>query len=131
ETKPTAEATKVEVVHPKRQTIRRTTEQPGQVEAFETTPIHAKISGYVENLQVDIGSKVTKGQILAELRVPEMVADVEEKKALVGEAQAKKKQAEAMVEVAQAGLASAEAKVVEIQADIEGAKADVVRWQSE
>ena len=57
--------------------IRRTTEQPGQIEAFEITPIHAKLAGYVESVAVDIGDKVKKGQVLAELRVPEVEADLE------------------------------------------------------
>ena len=30
-------------------------EQPGQIEAFEETPLYAKLTGYVEKMYVDIG----------------------------------------------------------------------------
>ena len=47
-------------MRPERGTIRRSTEQPGQIEAYEATPIHAKVSGYVEKWNVDIGAKVAR-----------------------------------------------------------------------
>ena len=58
---------RVATVLPERATVRRTTEEPGQVEAAETTPIYAKLGGYVEKVAVDIGDRVEKGQVLAEL----------------------------------------------------------------
>src|SRR4051812_29620552 len=58
---------RVATVTPERTTIRRTSEQPGQVEAVEVTPIHAKLAGYVRLVAVDIGDHVKKGQVLAEL----------------------------------------------------------------
>ena len=101
-TRRAAAATRVEVVRPERRTIRRTTQQPGQIEAYETTPIHAKVAGYVREWNVDIGAKVKKGQVLAVLDVPELEAEAEQKQAAVEEAQAKLAQARAAVEVAQA-----------------------------
>jgi len=121
---------RVTTVVPERMTIRRTTEQPGQIEAAETTPIHAKLAGYVESVAVDIGDRVKKGQVLAELRMPETEADLKEKRALIEQARSQKKQAEAMVEVSRAGVTSAEAKVAEIQAGIRRADADVARWRA-
>src|SRR4051794_24394966 len=41
-----------------RKTLVRTTEQPGQIEAFEETAIHAKLAGFVKKVHVDIGDKV-------------------------------------------------------------------------
>src|SRR4051812_4646482 len=67
-------AVRVTTVKPERATIRRIAEQPGQVEAFETTPIHAKLSGFVTDLAVDIGDRIAKGQVLARLEVPEIEA---------------------------------------------------------
>lgn len=122
---------RVTTVVPERMTIRRTTEQPGQIEAAETTPIHAKLAGYVESVAVDIGDRVKKGQVLAELRMPETEADLKEKRALIEQARSQKKQAEAMVEVSRAGVTSAEAKGAEIQAGIRRADADVARWRAE
>ncbi|APW59736.1 efflux RND transporter permease subunit [Paludisphaera borealis] len=122
---------RVATVAPARTTIRRTSEQPGQIEAFEVTAIHAKLAGYVRAVVVDIGDRVKKGQVMAELRVPEIEADLKQKRAMIDQAQAEKKQAEATVEVSRAGVASAEAKVTEIQAGIRRSDADVARWRSE
>ncbi len=133
--RPTADGSpsiaRVTTIRPERKTIRRTTEEPGQIEAAETTPIYAKLAGYVERVAVDIGDKVKKGQVLAELRMPETEADLKEKRAMVEQAQAEKKQAEATVEVSQAGVTSAEAKVAEIHAGTRRSEADVARWRSE
>jgi HlyD family secretion protein len=124
-------ATKVEVVRPVRQAIRRTTEQPGHIEAAEVAPIYAKLSGYARTVAVDIGDRVTKGQVLAELWVPEVEADLQQKQAMVERAGAMRVQAEAAVQVAQAGLASAAARRSAAVAGIKQANADRARWQSE
>jgi multidrug efflux pump subunit AcrA (membrane-fusion protein) len=122
---------RVEVVKPERGPIRRSTEQPGQIEAYEVTPIYAKVSGYVERWNVDIGTKVKKGEALAVLSVPELDAEAEQKQALVEESEAKLAQARASEEVAQANLASAQAKLAEVQAGVKRAGADLARWQAE
>lgn len=43
---------------------------------FEEVDVMAKVSGYVRQISVDAGSRVTQGQVLAELEVPEMRADL-------------------------------------------------------
>ena len=122
---------RVEVVRPARQTMRRTVEEPGQVEAFEMTAVHAKVAGYVRSWSVNIGSKITKGQVIAELDVPEADAEAEQKRAMVEQAQAKRTQAEAAVEVARADVLAADAKLVEARAGMKRVEADLSRWQSE
>lgn len=129
--RPTAPVAKVVVVKPERGTVRKTSEQPGQVEAFETTPIHARLAGYVEEVNVDIGDEVKKGQVLASLRVPETMAEVLQKRAMVRQAEAEHRQSEAAVKVASAGVATARAKVQEIFSGIRTAEADVSRWKAE
>src|SRR5262249_33189394 len=121
----------VTTVKPERKTIRRTTDQPGQVKAFEETPLFAKISGYVVEPKVDIGDEVEKDQLLAELSVPEMDEELRQKESLVAQAQADVKQAEANFEAAQAAVNTAKAKVKVSQAAIQRAEADVARWTSE
>jgi HlyD family secretion protein len=123
--------TRVEVVKPGRAIIRRSTEEPGQIEAYEVTPMYAKVSGYVQKWNVDIGAKVAKGQVLALLSVPELDAEAERKMATVEESEAKLAQAKAAQDVAQANLVSARAKLTEVQAGIKRADADLVRWQAE
>ena len=122
---------RVEVVLPERRTIRRTTEQPGQVETYETTSIHAKVSGYIREWTVDIGTKVRKGQALAVIGVPELDAEAEQKQAIIEESEAKLMQARAQEKVSQADLATSQAKLAEVQASIKRTDADLARWRAE
>jgi RND family efflux transporter MFP subunit len=121
----------VSTVIPKRETIRKLTREPGQIEAFETTSLHAKVGGYVRSIAVDTGDRIKAGQVIAELDVPELRAAVEQKRALVEQAEAGREQANAAVGVAQAAVASAEAKVTLAQASIRRTDADVTRWRAE
>ncbi len=126
-----------------RKTLVRITEQPGQIEAFEETAIHAKLAGFVKKVHVDIGDKVTgpsrvstdqpeqPGQILAELEIPELDAELKQKQALVAQAAAEVTQSEAGIKVAKSAKTSAEALVAEARASVERADAMYERWKSE
>jgi RND family efflux transporter MFP subunit len=122
---------RVEVVRPERHTVQRTVSEPGQLEAYETTPIHAKIAGYAQSVSVDIGYEIKKGQVVAELWVPEVDADLQEKRSAVEQAVARRAQAESAVKVAQSAVNSADARLGEAQAGVKRADADVTRWQLE
>ncbi len=122
---------RVEVVRPERQTVRRTVGEPGQLQAFETAEVHARIPGYVKGWTANIGDSVKKGQLLAELSDPELEADLRQKEAAIEQAVAKRKQAEAAVEVAQADIAGSDAKLAEVRAGVNRADADVARWRAE
>jgi HlyD family secretion protein len=122
---------RVEVVKAERQTVQRSVGEPGQLEAAETTPIHARIAGYVRQVNADIGQEIKKGQVLAELYVPELEAEVKQKAAAVEQAQAKQAQAEAAVKVALAAVTSSEAKRTAAQAGVKRVEADLTRWQQE
>jgi membrane fusion protein (multidrug efflux system) len=45
---------------------------PGQLAAYQEVSIFPKVNGYVKNVNVDIGSKVKKGQLLMTLEAPEL-----------------------------------------------------------
>lgn len=122
---------RVTTVSPERMTLRRVTEEPGRVEPFESAPIHAKLAGYVKVVNVDIGDKVTRGQVLAELDVPEIEADAQRTRAGVTRAEAEARQSEAAVEVARSSLAAAEARKVEAEATTRRTEADLSRWKAE
>jgi HlyD family secretion protein len=95
----------VRVVRPERKTVRHPIEQPGfNIEAFQETAIFAKVSGYVAKWNADIGKEVKKGDVLAELDVPEMVVEVKQKEAAVRQAEAHVAQAKAAELTAQARL---------------------------
>jgi multidrug efflux pump subunit AcrA (membrane-fusion protein) len=131
DTKDVRPPTRVETVRSARMTLRRTIEEPGHVEAFESAAIHAKIAGFVRSWGANIGSKVANGQVLAVLDVPEVEADAEQERAMVEQAEAHRDQAEAAVKVAQADIVSAEARAAEARAGTKRSESDYARWQSE
>jgi len=61
---------------------------PGELKAWNRTLIVAKVKGYVGKLNVDRGSQVKKGQSLAELEAPEVIAALNQARAHVSSAQA-------------------------------------------
>jgi len=114
-----------------KKTLRLYTEQPGRVEAFEETPVLSKISGYVDTVHFDIGDKVAKGDALIRIRAPEYQDQLEQKRGLLGQAEAQVKQAEASYIAAQAAANSAQAMVVQAQASVGRSEAEFARWDSE
>jgi RND family efflux transporter MFP subunit len=101
------------------------------MEAFEETPLHPKITGYVDEVLVDIGDRVEKDQVLVRLAVPELADELRHKEALVAQAMAELHQAAAAITAAEAALATAEAKVTEAKAGTLRAEAEFERWKSE
>ena len=61
----------VEAVQPQRGGLERNCVQPGSLERFEGADIYAKVSGFLAEQWVDIGSPVKRGQVLAKISVPE------------------------------------------------------------
>ncbi len=130
-------------LRPERKTLVRWTEQPGQIEAFEETPLFARVAGFVEKMYVDIGDPITgprhdsqgkvisEGQVLAELSVPELDEEFRQKVALVRYAQAEVRQAAAAIKVAKSAASSARAKVTEAEAVIKQTQAEYEFAQSE
>src|SRR5438270_3469176 len=66
------ETPEVKVVRPQKKDVRRPIERPSfNIEAYERTLVYAKIPGYVQTWKFDMGDRVHRGDILAELFVPE------------------------------------------------------------
>ena len=61
-------------------TSHREVGQPGYVYAYEQTSLYPKITGYIEKWNVDIGDPLKKGQLLADLYVPELQAATRKKR---------------------------------------------------
>lgn len=104
------------IVSPQKQTLHRTIELPGTLEAYEETPLLARIAGYVGKVHVDAGQPIKEGQVLAEQSVPEMDEDLKQKQALVAQAKAEVDQATAALEAAEAHIQTAKALVLEAEA---------------
>src|SRR5690606_7531396 len=79
----------------------QTTIIPGELRAFQTVPIHAKVTGFVDAIHVDRGSRVKKGQLLAEMSAPEIEAQRAEAQAKIPAVRAQRIEAEAKLAAAQ------------------------------
>jgi HlyD family secretion protein len=122
---------RVTVGNPVKKTLRLYTEQPGRVEPYEQTPILSKISGYIDDVQVDLGDAVKKGQLLISISAPEYLEQVHQKQAIYTQCKAQVLQSQAAFLAAEATARSAQAAVAEMKAKLAKCEADVTRWTSE
>jgi membrane fusion protein, multidrug efflux system len=66
----------VQTVRPRRGDITRSVTLPTfRILAYQEATLYAKVSGYLKTLTVDKGDAIKEGQLLAEIEVPEMLAD--------------------------------------------------------
>ncbi len=89
----------VKVVQPSAGNVTETIDLPGSLEAFEVAPLHANITGYLGRIAVDLGDVVKKGDVLAELHVPEMEPELKTKEAEKAAALARLSRSQADVEL--------------------------------
>jgi len=61
---------------------------PGTLQAYVESPIYARTNGYLRKWYRDIGSRVSKGEILAEIDTPEVDQQLSQARADLGTAQA-------------------------------------------
>ena len=134
---PAAPAAAPSVVKVEKRAIKRMVEQPGTVQAFDEVTLYAKVAGYVGELapdadkaarpehdrRIDIGSKVKKGQLLAELLVPELDEEAKLKAAVGRQTDAEVEQAKKAVTAAAAGVDAARAHLTETKAGLTRAQA--------
>jgi RND family efflux transporter MFP subunit len=68
-------AAEVGVTTPRRGEIHRFVTLPGSLRANQSVTLHAKVPGYLKTISVDQGDTVQAGQVLAEIELPELVAE--------------------------------------------------------
>lgn len=68
-------APEVQVTAPRRGDIHRFVTLPGTLRANQQVTLHAKVAGYLKSIAVDNGDAVKAGQVLAEIEMPEIVAE--------------------------------------------------------
>ena len=73
---------------------------PATTTAFEAANIFARTSGYIEKRYVDIGDRVKKGDLLAEITAPELDQQIAQAQATLAQNQAALQQAQASRELA-------------------------------
>ena len=85
----------VEVISPARGDIVRTIALPASIEADQQATLYSKVSGYLESIAVDIGDRVSQGQLVAEIDVPEIADRLREGEAELAAAEADGRMADA------------------------------------
>lgn len=113
---------------------------PGTVRARESTVIQARAPGYLKSMKVDLGDRVRKGQLLAEIEAPELLDQLRLSRARLAEAQANVPLSEArstrLAALAKTGAATAQeaedalAHTNSARAALAAAKAEVERLSS-
>ncbi len=73
----------VKTVHPFRGAIIRNVTLPGEIKAYQQATLYAKVAGYLKTITVDKGDRVKEGDLIADIEVPEMLADLARYKAEV------------------------------------------------
>jgi RND family efflux transporter MFP subunit len=76
-------ATPVSVVKVTRQDLSSPLEIASEFLPFQEIDVYAKVSGYVQKLYVDWGTHVKKGQLLADLEIPELQQQIQQDDASV------------------------------------------------
>lgn len=93
---------RVAVKQPTTLRMNRDVELSGEFRAWQQADLHAKIAGYLRQLTVDIGSRVSAGQTIAVLDAPELIAEQSEVAAAVQRAESEELHAAAALKRAQA-----------------------------
>ena len=78
----------VSVVHPKLGGSVSEITLPGNIQAYTDSPIYARTNGYLKKWYVDIGARVTAGQLLADIETPEVDQQLDQARADLNTAQA-------------------------------------------
>lgn len=100
ETQP-AQPVQTELTSVVAKSLEKSTVIPGELRPFQAVEIHAKVSGFVDEINVDRGSQVKRGQLLAAMSAPEVEAQRAEAQAKIAAAQAQRSEAQAQLAAAE------------------------------
>jgi RND family efflux transporter MFP subunit len=78
----------VSVVHPIAESDSEDLVLPSTLQAYVESPIYARTNGYLKKWYHDIGSRVNKGELLADIDTPEIAQELAQSRAELGTAQA-------------------------------------------
>ncbi len=95
---------RVEVIAAKTTSSDRAELLPGSVQPLMETVLYARASGFVRRWLVDMGDKVTAGQLLAEIETPELDQELEQARAQLAQAQPTLQRSRASRDLANANL---------------------------
>jgi HlyD family secretion protein len=111
----------VKTVRPKlnKQEFVRSVTQPAYIRGFFQAEIMARVAGPVKFIEKNIGDRVKKGEVVVELDVPDLIAEVAQKEALVKQATSEANLAEALVKVMGAAKKAAKELIDEKRSDVD------------
>jgi RND family efflux transporter MFP subunit len=78
----------VSIVHPKSGSSQLSLTFPANIQAYTETVVYARTNGYIKRWLVDIGGRVQRGQLLAEIETPELDRQLQQAEAAQAQAQA-------------------------------------------
>ncbi len=91
---------------------------PGTLEAVESAVVNARATGYLRERNVDIGSRVKRGEVLAILEAPDLDQSLMQARATTARSRASTAQAAANRTRSQAGVAQAQANLTRARANL-------------
>jgi RND family efflux transporter MFP subunit len=103
---------------------------PGNIEAIQYANIYARVDGYLKTRDVDIGSHVQPGQLLAEIETPTVDAELAQAVADYNQSKAQLVSAQSTLKESIAKREAAQAKVVEVKAQRDFADITAKRWKN-
>jgi HlyD family secretion protein len=115
--------TTVRVVQPTPGGLELTSRYAGHVRAFSQQQIVPAVSGYLKRQLVDIGDRVKKGDLLADIDAPLLLVEMRQAEAAVALAKGQVQEAAARIETAKAELQAAVDLVHQREAEVKTSKA--------
>lgn len=112
----TQSAQRVSVIHPGRADLVESVSLVGTLEPTVSADVVPRVTGYLGSVSVDVGDRVRRGDLVAQVSAPDLDA-------ALTRAEAQSRAAEAGVSQAEAGLADAQAARAEGAADVRVAQA--------
>ena len=106
-----AQTPTVTAVHVVSKEVERQLRLPGELHAYQDVALYPKVEGFVEEVNVDRGSVVRRGQLLIRMSAPELSARTGEAEARVRAAEQQQLEEEARVRSAREQRAEAAAKL--------------------
>src|ERR1700730_14034515 len=79
------------VIQPKPETAQQELILPSTLQAYTESPIYARTNGYLASWRKDIGSRVRKGELLADIETPEIDQELMQARAARDQAEAQLK----------------------------------------
>jgi RND family efflux transporter MFP subunit len=137
-----ADTPSVAVVKVTREDLAREMKIPAEFRPYTEVELHAKVSGYLQEINVDFGDQVKAGQLLAKIEIPELQDELDNAVATAQKVEADHKNAHLDYSrlqvvnkahpnlVAQQDLDTAESRDADTGAAVAAAKADVGRYQT-